>query len=61
MSQPQQEVTEFLLAWSEGDKEALDELMPVVYDELRRLARWRINAKRSQSRIAGNNGPDRKQ
>src|ERR1041384_3185101 len=31
-------VTELLVAWGEGDKEALDDLMPVVYDELRRLA-----------------------
>lgn len=32
------EVTEALNAWSEGDKEALDKLMPLVYDELRRAA-----------------------
>lgn len=25
-----------------GRREALDELMPIVYDELRRLARWRV-------------------
>jgi len=31
-------VTELLVAWGEGDKAALDDLMPVVYDELRRLA-----------------------
>jgi RNA polymerase sigma factor (TIGR02999 family) len=28
-----------LLAWGEGDRAALDELTPIVYDELRRLAR----------------------
>ena len=28
-----------LLAWGDGDRAALDELTPVVYDELRRLAR----------------------
>ena len=32
------EVTGLLLAWSEGDQEALDRLMPLVYGELRRLA-----------------------
>lgn len=32
------EVTELLLAWREGDAEALDRLMPLVYDELRRVA-----------------------
>jgi RNA polymerase sigma factor (TIGR02999 family) len=33
------EITQLLLAWGSGDKQALDALMPVVYDELRRLAR----------------------
>ncbi len=33
------EITELLLRWSGGDKEALDELLPMVYPELRRLAR----------------------
>jgi len=32
------EVTELLLAWSEGDQEAFDRLVPLVYGELRRLA-----------------------
>lgn len=32
------EVTQLLLAWSEGDQAALDRLMPLVYGELRRLA-----------------------
>jgi RNA polymerase sigma factor (TIGR02999 family) len=33
-----QQVTRLLQRWSGGSKEALDELMPVVYDQLRRLA-----------------------
>jgi RNA polymerase sigma factor (TIGR02999 family) len=33
------DVTTLLLAWNNGDQEALDRLMPLVYDELRRLAR----------------------
>jgi RNA polymerase sigma factor (TIGR02999 family) len=32
------EVTQLLVDWSHGDKAALEELMPLVYDELRRLA-----------------------
>jgi RNA polymerase sigma factor (TIGR02999 family) len=32
-------VTELLAAWSQGDRGALDALMPVVYGELRRIAR----------------------
>ena len=33
-----QAVTGLLRRWREGDKDALDQLMPLVYDELRRLA-----------------------
>lgn len=33
-----QGVTQLLLDWSEGDPRALDKLMPIVYDELHRLA-----------------------
>jgi RNA polymerase sigma-70 factor, ECF subfamily len=33
------EVSQFLLAWSDGDQGALEKLTPIVYDELRRLAR----------------------
>jgi len=32
------EVTELLQAWSAGDRAALDRLIPLVYDELHRLA-----------------------
>ena len=31
-------ITDLLLKWSEGDAKALEQLMPLVYDELRRLA-----------------------
>ena len=36
------EVTELLLSWRQGDAAALDRLIPVVYDELRRVARRRL-------------------
>lgn len=32
------EVTQLLHEWTEGKREALDKLLPLVYDELRRLA-----------------------
>jgi RNA polymerase sigma factor (TIGR02999 family) len=38
-----QEVTQLLIAWSNGDRGALEKLMPLVYDELRRLARRYMN------------------
>ena len=33
-----QGITQLLVRWSDGDKGALDELMPLVYDELHKLA-----------------------
>jgi RNA polymerase sigma-70 factor, ECF subfamily len=33
-----QEITQLLVEWSNGDKAAFDKLMPLVYDELRRMA-----------------------
>ena len=33
------EVSTLLRAWSEGDQRALARLTPIVYEELRRLAR----------------------
>jgi RNA polymerase sigma factor (TIGR02999 family) len=38
-SDPSSQVTHLLSRWREGNQEALDSLMPLVYDELRRLAR----------------------
>jgi RNA polymerase sigma factor (TIGR02999 family) len=35
---PDQSITQLLLKWGSGDKAALDELIPLVYDELRKLA-----------------------
>jgi RNA polymerase sigma factor (TIGR02999 family) len=37
-----EEVTQLLVAWSNGNKAALDQLMPLVYRELHRLARRRL-------------------
>jgi RNA polymerase sigma factor (TIGR02999 family) len=38
MSAPEAGVTELLVSWSNGDREALEKLTPLVYGELRRLA-----------------------
>jgi RNA polymerase sigma-70 factor, ECF subfamily len=40
-------VTQLLLAWSEGDKGAMDKLMPLVYGELRRLAKQHMRRERA--------------
>ena len=44
--QPRLHVTELLLAWGRGDRSALDELMPLVHQELRRLARSQMRGER---------------
>jgi RNA polymerase sigma-70 factor (ECF subfamily) len=41
------DVSGLLRAWSQGDSNALDELMPVVYRELQRLARNYMNRERA--------------
>ncbi len=33
-----QQITQLLLAWGNGDERALEDLMPLVYDELRKVA-----------------------
>jgi len=40
------EVTQLLLAWNEGDECALEKLVPLVYQELRRLAKRQMRRER---------------
>jgi len=40
------EVTQLLLDWGQGDQSALDKLMPLVYGELRKMARQHLNKER---------------
>jgi RNA polymerase sigma factor (TIGR02999 family) len=60
-----------LVRWRAGDREALEELMPLVYDELRRLAHHYLRQERSDHtlqstalvheaymRLAGQNPPE---
>ena len=39
-------VTQLLLAWSEGDQTALERLIPLVYEELRKRAREHLRRER---------------
>ena len=68
--EPSSPVTELLVRWREGDREALESLMPLVYDELRRLAHHYLQRERSDHtlqstalvheaymRLAGQNAP----
>jgi RNA polymerase sigma factor (TIGR02999 family) len=43
---PDPHVTELLRRWRRGSREALDELIPVVYSELKRLARHHLKGER---------------
>jgi RNA polymerase sigma factor (TIGR02999 family) len=40
------DVTELLLSWGQGDTAALDRLVPLVYDDLRRVARGHLRRER---------------
>src|ERR1051325_5380384 len=42
------DVTQMLLEWRSGNEEALDRLMPLVYDELRRLANRYMRSERPE-------------
>ena len=44
---PQDDVSMLLRAWTDGDQNALDHLAPIVYDELRRLARHYMSRERT--------------
>ena len=42
-----QGVTQMLIAWGEGDEAARDALIPLVYDQLRRIARHHLRGERA--------------
>jgi RNA polymerase sigma factor (TIGR02999 family) len=39
-------VTELLVAWNHGDRDALDRMFPLVYSELRKLAGYHLSGER---------------
>ncbi len=46
MTSTPDEITQLLIAWNQGDQCARDELTPLIYDELRRLARGYLRRER---------------
>ncbi|MEW6706095.1 MAG: sigma-70 family RNA polymerase sigma factor [Pseudomonadota bacterium] len=46
-------ITELLHSWSAGDDRALDRLVPLVYDELRRMARGQMRQERDGHTLQG--------
>jgi RNA polymerase sigma factor (TIGR02999 family) len=51
MTEPEGDVTELLLAWGTGNREALDRLMPLVYDSLHGLAHRALRRERPDGTI----------
>jgi RNA polymerase sigma-70 factor (ECF subfamily) len=47
----QEDITRLLLKWGSGDKAALDQLIPIVYEELRRLARGQMRRERADQSL----------
>jgi RNA polymerase sigma factor (TIGR02999 family) len=45
---PTSSATVLLLRWRIGDRDAVNQLLPIVYDELRRLARGYLHRERAQ-------------
>ena len=50
MSHSSGEITKWLVAWSDGDQTALDQLVPLVSKELRQLAKSHMNRERRRKR-----------
>jgi RNA polymerase sigma factor (TIGR02999 family) len=44
-------VTQLLEQWDHGDREALDKLMPLIYEELRKMARRYTNQQNPGHRL----------
>ena len=44
-------ITQLLKRWNEGDEKALNQLMPLVYDELHRIAQNYLRRERRQQLV----------
>ena len=53
MSEPaHQNVTKLLVLWSKGDQAALESLVPLVYEELRRVARYYLRQEKQNHTLS---------
>jgi RNA polymerase sigma factor (TIGR02999 family) len=48
---PGRDVTDLLVSWAGGDRQALDDLIPLVYEELRRLAHRQLRGEQANGTI----------
>ncbi|MGI8961040.1 MAG: sigma-70 family RNA polymerase sigma factor [Bryobacteraceae bacterium] len=53
MTNPSEDVTKLLVNWSRGERGALDALTPLVYNELRRLAKIYLRRERPDHTLEG--------
>src|ERR1700712_4949230 len=53
MTEAPKEVTKLLAQWGQGDREALDQLTPLVYNELRKLAKSYLRRERPDHTLEG--------
>ena len=51
MEESQAQITQLLRAWGNGDREALNRLTPVVYEELRRMAQGYVRREGPQNSL----------
>ena len=51
MTNASENVTELLIQWSGGDREALDRLVPFIYDELHRIAKRQFRRERADNTL----------
>jgi len=50
---PPKDITQLLIDWNTGNRQALDELLPLVYDELRRVAAAHLRRERPGHTLQG--------
>lgn len=51
MAEPDAEVTQLLRQWQQGDSASLESLLPLVYDELRRIAAHELRSNRGHETL----------
>jgi RNA polymerase sigma factor (TIGR02999 family) len=53
MAEPSQQITRLLVEWSAGDRTALDQLLPLVYNDLKKLAGSHLRRERTGHTLQG--------
>ena len=51
MSHAPEDITKMLKQWGGGDRDALDRIMPIIYDDLRRIAKRNFRRERPDNSL----------